>query len=818
MQLRARVSKKTAKGGAMATSGMEERLGRFWIFEGFSPEEYTEIARIVEEQTFPSNVRLFKQGDQADFFYLVESGTVEEVGTDPFGKVILRRRADAGGFFGHRSLMVDSPRQTTATVKREGQLLAINADDFKALLAAVPVLRERLRRTREVNRLLATPLFRAFSQEQLFLAADLAQVVDYPAGQVIFRQGEPADDFYVVDHGQVKEHVTGSTAGGRDWPQYYTAGSFFGVRDLMNKAPRRATAEAITDVRLLRFSASAFDSLCVLQPKFKDALDPPSVLDYLRQIQVFAQLSKEELKHLAGFVGLAHYPAGEALYHQGEVDPTLYYLLAGEAVIRSRDEKGRDRPSGYLRAGHAVGQTSLFTQEPRDATVVPVVDCDWLYLTRQDLEQFLKQHPDVENRLIRKKEVKERQRLSRFPWMDADERFLLRERRHWFFAANRLVPPSLLLLLALVLFALRVNNAFVILILILAVPWMLWRVVDWANDYYIVTTKRVAHREKVLAIRERRDETPLDKVQNVNIDRGFFGNIFGFGTLIIDTAAAAGVTRVTFDYLPGPENVQGLIFEQMSRLRAGERSETRQIIRDKLEQSIGVSIRPVVPRPAIPVAKDPAPMQPIPQTSGVLAQLYDFLWGRRFWIEQRTEDQITWRKHWIRLLRIIWMPALAIIFLLLILAFLLTQTQSPAVVIAALAVPLIAALFWFWWSWVNWGNDLYTVTDDRIIDTEALPWGFRTRRAETTFDRIQNVSFDIPNPVATLLNYGTVLIYTAGVEGRLDFEYVRDPKRVQAEIFRRLTAYEARQRRQERERRWEELPEWFSTYEEMHRP
>jgi hypothetical protein len=110
------------------------------------------------------------------------------------------------------------------------------------------------------------------------------------------------------------------------------------------------------------------------------------------------------------------------------------------------------------------------------------------------------------------------------------------------------------------------------------------------------------------------------------------------------------------------------------------------------------------------------------------------------------------------------------------------------------------------------------VTDDRIIDTEALPWGFRTRRAETTFDRIQNVSFDIPNPVATLLNYGTVLIYTAGVEGRLDFEYVRDPKRVQAEIFRRLTAYEARQRRQERERRWEELPEWFSTYEEMHRP
>jgi hypothetical protein len=53
--------------------------------------------------------------------------------------------------------------------------------------------------------------------------------------------------------------------------------------------------------------------------------------------------------------------------------------------------------------------------------------------------------------------------------------------------------------------------------------------------------------------------------------------------------------------------------------------------------------------------------------------------------------------------------------------------------------------------------------------------------------------------------------------GRLDFLYVRDPKRVQAEIFRRLTAYEAQKRRQGREERWEELPQWFATYEDMRR-
>jgi hypothetical protein len=138
--------------------------------------------------------------------------------------------------------------------------------------------------------------------------------------------------------------------------------------------------------------------------------------------------------------------------------------------------------------------------------------------------------------------------------------------------------------------------------------------------------------------------------------------------------------------------------------------------------------------------------------------------------------------------------------------------------VAILAVVLLLGFGWLWWAWENWGNDLYAVTNDRIIDIEALPLGFRSKATETTFDRIQNISYDIPHPIATILNFGTVVIYTAGAEGRLDFEYVRDPKGIQAEIFRRLTAYQMEQRRQQRQQHWEALPEWFATHEGMQRP
>jgi CRP-like cAMP-binding protein/membrane protein YdbS with pleckstrin-like domain len=807
-------------GVEMISPTMEERLSRFQILQGLSQAQIADIAKNVEQRSYRFHQVLFQQGEPADYFYLVERGMVEEVGRDPSGKVVLRRRAGPGNYVGHRSLMDNLPRESTATATRDTDLLAINAADFQGLLAAFPELRQRLRRTHVVNRLLATPAFRVFSKKQLYQVADLARELEYPAGQIIFRRDEPADALYVIDTGQVMEGAMAPSSGGQGWPSYLTAGSVFGYHGLVGNAPRRATAQAVTDARLLRFDADAFEWLCELEPAFKQALTPPDILGQLHKSSIFARLDREELSHLAGYVGLAHFPAEEIVYRQGESEPTLYTLVRGEAVLRYRDEQGKERPIGFLRPGDTVGETSLFLGYRRDATVEPVVDSDWLYLTKEDLDRFLQQHPEARSKLVLREEVRIRRRLRPFPWMDPDEEFVLRDRRHWFFLLTRLAPPVVILFAALVVFLSHLTNAFAFLFLTVALPWTLWRFVDWTNDYYIVTTKRVAHREKVVLVRERRDETPLNKVQNVNVARGLIGNLLGFGSLIIDTAAAAGVTRVTFDHLADPNHVQALIFQQVRRLEAGERSETRQMIREKLEARMGVSVQPVIPRPVIPpaVTGPAAKATPsLPARPGALARAIDATLGRLFWIEKQEDSQVTWRKHWIRLLQRTWMPTLSIVLLVLALIFLLEQPEVLWGGIAFLGGLLLLAAGWWWWNWRDWGNDLYIVTNDRIIDTEALPLGLRTRRTEAAFDRIQNVSYDIPNPFATLLDYGTVMIYTAGEVGRLDFMYVRDPKRVQAEIFRRLTAYEAQKGRQSRQERWEELPQWFATYEEMHR-
>lgn len=239
------------------------------------------------------------------------------------------------------------------------------------------------------------------------------------------------------------------------------------------------------------------------------------------------------------------------------------------------------------------------------------------------------------------------------------------------------------------------------------------------------------------------------------------------------------------------------------------------MIRSRLESRIDVGLGPRIPRPAIPSEAPPDGEQPLepPWWRRLLGSTV----GEMFWIEKRTDGQVIWRKHWLKLLQVIWLPALLTLAAVALLILALPAALAAPPLLVLLVLLALAPLGWLWWNWKNWGNDLYIVTGDRIVDTERLPLGFRSSRTETTFDKVQNVNFVIPGLMANLFNYGTVTIFTAGVEGKLDFEWVQDPARVQREIFQRLGAYEQRQARQRREEQWDLMPEWFAIYEETRR-
>jgi CRP/FNR family transcriptional regulator, cyclic AMP receptor protein len=85
---------------------------------------------------------------------------------------------------------------------------------------------------------------------------------DFKAGDVIFREGEPAQELFIVQSGEVEIRLGNRLL--ETLPQY----SIFGEMALIDNAPRSATAIAATDARLVAVSEKQFLFLISNTPYF----------------------------------------------------------------------------------------------------------------------------------------------------------------------------------------------------------------------------------------------------------------------------------------------------------------------------------------------------------------------------------------------------------------------------------------------------------------------------------------------------------------------------------------------------------------------
>jgi len=83
------------------------------------------------------------------------------------------------------------------------------------------------------------------------LAASLTRV-QVPAGEVVFRQGDHGDRFYIVDSGEIEIEVDGREA------NVLGAGDHFGEIALLRDIPRTATARARKETELYALDRDAF--------------------------------------------------------------------------------------------------------------------------------------------------------------------------------------------------------------------------------------------------------------------------------------------------------------------------------------------------------------------------------------------------------------------------------------------------------------------------------------------------------------------------------------------------------------------------------
>ncbi|NLE43459.1 MAG: cyclic nucleotide-binding domain-containing protein [Chloroflexi bacterium] len=546
---------------------------------------------------------------------------------------------------------------------------------------------------------------------------------------------------------------------------------------------------------------------------------PLDLVSQISQIPLFSGLYDDDLIAVAEIAKREEYPAGRVICRQGETGHVLYLVEVGELRVIHIDPQGAEAEVGRMRDGDHFGETSLLLGEPHDATIQVVRDARLLTIDKADLDTLLSANPGLLDDLKMRPDVARKRRARHFRWQDEDEIIILNLHKHSAILISHLSLPIFILLVDVLGFGYwyaMADSAFpLVLGAILAIPPVLlgaFLIIDQQNDNYVVTSKRVLHEERIPLIRELRTEAPLRTIQDIQQTReGIWARLFNYGDLIIETAGQRG--HVVFRQIPDPASVRDAIFEQIQRVRAGARATERAAIHDTLQQQF---------RSRKEASEEPPAPQPEP--------------GRRYlglavphWLQQATGlvryfippmryevgDTITWRKHWIALLKPIAIPTILVILSAGITVFLLgTGAGSPFPILIGYGAVMIFLTPWWLWRFDNWQNDIYQVTSTRIIDVERLPFYIREDRREASLGMIQNISLQVPGILGKLLNYGSVTIETAA-SGQFTFDMVWDPRSVQQEIFRRMDAFQRMQARQAAEQRRNELLDWFAVYDQI---
>lgn len=538
-------------------------------------------------------------------------------------------------------------------------------------------------------------------------------------------------------------------------------------------------------------------------------------LERLRQVPLFRQLIDADFALIEAVVRRARYLAGALVCHQGDLGSALYIVDSGAIEVRHVDSRNRQRTLEFKRAGDCFGEAALLVGEPYKTTYIAREDSDLLVIHREDLHDLLLQHPALRPRLYAAAppDIVTKLNQTHFAWLMEGELTILHARKHWWAFVQELpralvwIGGALILAIAAMVFRLDAPVIAIVWAIALVIVGLTFAflIIDWRNDDYLITNRRVIHMERVLLVRTEQREATMDKVQDVKISQpSFFHKLIGVSDVVISTAAVYGT--ITFATVGNGPAIRDKLFEQIQRTQAQKMFEARTRLKDEIRNQFERAKKPAVIRPTTQsVTSAMSPKLPPRPWQSLLAE--------RLALRYEYAGTITWRKHQIALIWQAWKPVVGILVGLVGVALTLFSVLPP-ITSFILGAALLFCVGWFIWEWIDWGNDIYMVTKDRIVDLERNPLGVIQHSTEAPLTAINNISYRQPNIGYVLLGVGDVVIETASQTGSLCFPWMSAPAQVANEISQYVERARERQRQAQRAQQRADMFDWFGAYHE----
>lgn len=533
-------------------------------------------------------------------------------------------------------------------------------------------------------------------------------------------------------------------------------------------------------------------------------------VQFLRQRPIFREIEDEWLYQIATRLQEFSRQAGELVYSEGEKGSVFYLIYKGMVRTWTIEDK-QERELEVLETGGKFGEDSLLTGSRRTASVTALDDSTFLAMHVQDFDWMVENFPEIGDYLVALLESRQQARAMYFPWLHLEEVVHIITRRHpvrlWI---ELLKPAGVMALSGGVLYLASITVMEVVpyiigfTLLFISILWAIWEVIDWGNDYFILTNQRIVWLEQVLFSAASRREAPLSAVQSVDVQTTQIGRILDYGNVLVRTFTGTGSLKLT--HVNKPKQFKGEIEELLLRVRKKTEVVEDKRLRQAIRESLGMGGKSVSDPTFYvePAANESAPKLAILRTREVSSD------GRT----------ITYHRHWWVLMVKTWLPLLSIIGLLALLVYAIIHSY----VILGMNLPVLSFyLVWFVallsligvlaYHYQDWKNDIYMINkDDMLIDSEKKPFGEEITRS-APIKNIISLEHNRKGILRLLLNFGMVRVVVA--DATLTFYDVTNPAQVQQDIYYRQEQIKLKAEQAEQRDDQEHFSKWLRAYHEV---
>ena len=225
-----------------------EALKSNYLFKSLDKSAIELAVDAMAPKTVVAGEYILKQGASGDDFFVLEQGSVDFLVND-----VKVGNTSGPATFGELALIYNSPRAADVKATSTCQLWFIKRLTFRKALSSATTSKH----LEHIKLLSEVPSLKELSTNQINTLAGALIEKTYAKGDVIIKQGDIGDVFYIISSGKVDVTIAPSNK----LVKTLNRGQFFGERALIKNVPRDATCTASIATSCLTLEKRHFNSL-----------------------------------------------------------------------------------------------------------------------------------------------------------------------------------------------------------------------------------------------------------------------------------------------------------------------------------------------------------------------------------------------------------------------------------------------------------------------------------------------------------------------------------------------------------------------------